>query len=180
LCRDSDIFIYYFVKLCSTRKISRCHNLNRPKMEHPHLTNFRQSKQIIMFYQKKSKSTITRVEQILIYGHACYSKSGLDFSWLLYSWCYTCLGEMTWASLVPILWQLRETLIRPKLEYCCTVWDPHTNENINSLEKVQRRAARYTCNRHHNTRVFHFRSVEIVTPRYFACWTDFNIWPCML
>jgi hypothetical protein len=24
-------------------------------------------------------------------------------------------------------------------------------ENINSLEKVQRRAARYTCNRHHNT-----------------------------
>ena len=30
-----------------------------------------------------------------------------------------------------------QTLIRPKLEYCCTVWDPHTNENINSLEKVQ-------------------------------------------
>jgi hypothetical protein len=28
--------------------------------------------------------------------------------------------------------------------------------------------------------VFHFRSVEIVTPRYFACWTDSNIWPCML
>jgi predicted nucleic acid-binding Zn ribbon protein len=44
-----------------------------------------------------------------------------------------------------------QTLIRPKLEYCCNVWDPHTNENINSLEKVQRRAARYTCNRHHNT-----------------------------
>jgi hypothetical protein len=44
-----------------------------------------------------------------------------------------------------------QTLIRPKVEYCCTVWDPHTNENINSLEKVQRRAARYTCNRHHNT-----------------------------
>jgi hypothetical protein len=44
-----------------------------------------------------------------------------------------------------------QTLIRPKLEYCCTVWDPHTNENINSLERVQRRAARYTCNRHHNT-----------------------------
>jgi hypothetical protein len=30
-----------------------------------------------------------------------------------------------------------QTLIRPKLEYCCTVWDPHTKENINSLEKVQ-------------------------------------------
>ena len=44
-----------------------------------------------------------------------------------------------------------QILIRPKLEYCCTVWDPHTYENINSLEKVERRAARYTCNRHHNT-----------------------------
>ena len=29
------------------------------KMEHPHSTNCRQSKQIIMFYQMKSKSTIT-------------------------------------------------------------------------------------------------------------------------
>jgi hypothetical protein len=95
-----------------------------------------------------------------------------------------------------------QTAIRHKLEYCYTVWDPHTNENINSLEKVQRRAARYTCNRHHNTStfrfllikhndlfalvavcwmwVFHFRSVEIVTPRYFACWTDSNIWPCII
>jgi hypothetical protein len=38
---------------------------------------------------------ILRVEQILIYGHACCSKSGLNFSWLLFSWCYTCLGERT-------------------------------------------------------------------------------------
>ena len=29
------------------------------KMEHPHSTNCHHSKQIIMFYQKKSKSTIT-------------------------------------------------------------------------------------------------------------------------
>jgi hypothetical protein len=33
--------------------------ISRPKMEHPHSTNCRQSKQIIIFYQKKSKSTIT-------------------------------------------------------------------------------------------------------------------------
>jgi hypothetical protein len=46
-----------------------------------------------------------------------------------------------------------QTLIRPKLEYCCTVWDPHTNENINSLEKVQQRAARYTCKRHNTSSV---------------------------
>ena len=44
-----------------------------------------------------------------------------------------------------------QTIIRPKLKYCCTVWDPYTSENIRSLEKVQRQAARYACNRHHNT-----------------------------
>lgn len=44
-----------------------------------------------------------------------------------------------------------QTLVRPKLEYCCTVWDPYTEENIYKLEQVQRRAARYVCHRHHNT-----------------------------
>lgn len=35
------------------------------------------------------------------------------------------------------------TLIRPKLEYACTVWDPYTKVNINNLEKIQRRAVRF-------------------------------------
>jgi hypothetical protein len=26
-----------------------------------------------------------------------------------------------------------EALVRPKLEYCCTVWDPYASENIYSL-----------------------------------------------
>ena len=43
------------------------------------------------------------------------------------------------------------SLIRPILEYCCTVWSPHTQEYINKLEMVQRRAARYVTNRYHNT-----------------------------
>ena len=34
---------------------------------------------------------------------------------------------------------------------CCTVWSPHTQEYINKLEMVQRRAARYVTNRYHNT-----------------------------
>ena len=42
-------------------------------------------------------------------------------------------------------------LVRPKLEYSCCVWDPHTKSQENQLEMVQRRAARYTCNRYHNT-----------------------------
>ena len=44
-----------------------------------------------------------------------------------------------------------QALIRPKLEYCCTVWDPYTTENINSIEKVQRRAARYVCSNYKYT-----------------------------
>ena len=42
-------------------------------------------------------------------------------------------------------------LVRPKLEYSSCVWDPHTKSKENQLEMVQRRAARYVCNRFHNT-----------------------------
>ena len=40
------------------------------------------------------------------------------------------------------------SLVRPHLEYACSVWDPHTQKNIQSIEKVQRRAARFVkkCN----------------------------------
>ena len=34
------------------------------------------------------------------------------------------------------------TLVRPKLEYCATVWDPHTKKDCDTLEKINRRAAR--------------------------------------
>jgi hypothetical protein len=43
------------------------------------------------------------------------------------------------------------SLVRPKPEYSNCVWDPHTKSQIHQLEMVQRRAARYTCNRYHNT-----------------------------
>ena len=43
-----------------------------------------------------------------------------------------------------------QSLVRPNLEYASTVWDPHTQKNIHRLDMVQRRAARYTCNRYHN------------------------------
>ena len=33
----------------------------------------------------------------------------------------------------------------------CQVWDPHTENDINNLESVQRRAARYVANRYHDT-----------------------------
>ena len=42
-------------------------------------------------------------------------------------------------------------LVRPKLEYASTVWDPYKQEHITNLEKVQRRAVRTVKNRHRNT-----------------------------
>jgi hypothetical protein len=38
------------------------------------------------------------------------------------------------------------TLVRPLVEYACTIWDPHTAQNIRKLEAVQRRSARFVMN----------------------------------
>ena len=38
------------------------------------------------------------------------------------------------------------TLVRPKLEYACAVWDPHCKNHTNSLEQIQKRAARFVTN----------------------------------
>ena len=43
------------------------------------------------------------------------------------------------------------TLVRPLVEYSAAVWDPHTQTKIKQIESVQRRAARWTLNRYHNT-----------------------------
>ena len=46
--------------------------------------------------------------------------------------------------------QVRETtyktLVRPTMEYAAAAWDPRRAEDVNRLDKVQRRAARYVCN----------------------------------
>ena len=38
------------------------------------------------------------------------------------------------------------TLVRPTLEYCSGVWDPYTQLNINKLEQINTRAARFITN----------------------------------
>ena len=43
------------------------------------------------------------------------------------------------------------SLVRLTLEYCASVWNPHTDQSTHKLEMVQRRAARYCTNRYHNT-----------------------------
>lgn len=42
-------------------------------------------------------------------------------------------------------------LVRPKVEYASTVWNPYTVHHTHKIEMVQRRAARWVLNRHHNT-----------------------------
>ena len=43
------------------------------------------------------------------------------------------------------------SLVRPQLEYCSTVWDPHQLTLKCQLEATQRRAARYACHNFHQT-----------------------------
>ena len=42
------------------------------------------------------------------------------------------------------------TMVRPILEYSATVWDPYLKKEINQLESVQRRAARFATNNYYN------------------------------
>ena len=44
-----------------------------------------------------------------------------------------------------------KALVRPKLEHLSSVWDSFVKSQVNQIEKVQRRAARFVTNRFHNT-----------------------------
>ena len=44
-----------------------------------------------------------------------------------------------------------QAMVRPILEYSSPVWDPFTADLVDTLEKVQRRATRWICNRYRQT-----------------------------
>jgi hypothetical protein len=47
--------------------------------------------------------------------------------------------------------QAFNALVKPTVEYSAAVWDPYTQANVHRIEMIQRRAARWTLNRYHNT-----------------------------
>ena len=54
-------------------------------------------------------------------------------------------GLMHWTQVhgQPVRDVAYKTLVRPTLEYCNTIWDPYQLSNITTIDKVQRRAARF-------------------------------------
>ncbi len=42
-----------------------------------------------------------------------------------------------------------KTLVRPVVEYSCSIWDPHEITQIKKIEKVQQDAARFVLNKPH-------------------------------
>ena len=46
--------------------------------------------------------------------------------------------------------QAYKSLVRPLCEYACPVWDPYEKTDINAVEMIQRRAARYVRNNYRN------------------------------
>ena len=47
---------------------------------------------------------------------------------------------------IPLKLKAYKSLVRPLLEYSCSVWDPYTDDLINKVEMVQHRAARFCVN----------------------------------
>ena len=43
-----------------------------------------------------------------------------------------------------------KTLVRPKLQYACSAWDPHHQKDKAALERIQRKAARFVAGNHCN------------------------------
>ena len=61
------------------------------------------------------------------------------------------LRRNLWRCPVLVKQQMYFALVRPLLEYASSVWDPHTTSDIQKLEMVQRRAARFVLGNYRKT-----------------------------
>ena len=52
---------------------------------------------------------------------------------------------------LPVKISCYTTIVRPILEYACTVWSPYHQFNIAKLEMVQRRVTRFVTNNYDRT-----------------------------
>ena len=57
---------------------------------------------------------------------------------------------------INILYRTQDTkcylgIVRPIIEYACMVWAPHTAQDINRIEMVQRRTARFVYHNYYPT-----------------------------
>lgn len=53
-----------------------------------------------------------------------------------------CIRRIISNKNIPIIRKLYKSMVRPILEYCCTVWCPHYDRDIQLVERVQRRVTR--------------------------------------
>ena len=49
-------------------------------------------------------------------------------------------------------------LVRPKLEYGAIAWNPHTQNNIDTLDKIHRSAGRFVVHDYRRTSATHIQS----------------------
>jgi hypothetical protein len=70
------------------------------------------------------------------------------FLWLLttYLAALLCTASILNIPSIRIKVQAYTSLVWPLVEYASTVWNPYTKPEINKIEAVQRRAARYVVN----------------------------------
>ena len=66
-----------------------------------------------------------------------------------------------------------KTLVRPKVDNAAPIWSPYSKLQINQVEKVQRRAALWTCRRCRNTSSVSEMLDELEWPSLEAC-TDWS------
>ena len=118
---------------------------NLKKCEHLTITNTRC---LIIYSYFLGNSAITEVPHTKYLGVTIDQK----LSWNEHTQRITSkanqVSSFCVATSISVLLMLNcyKMMVRPVIEYLSTVWAPYTLTNINQLESIQRRAARFCCN----------------------------------